>query len=69
MLWKSIKNKESDRTLEIKGFMVYASQNLQGELTEEEQEFIQHLTDKLHKASRGFKHRGVRLKSLNILTS
>lgn len=64
--WRETSAAEAERTKSVRGFVVYASGNLGGEITEEEREFLRQLIDKVFKAARGHKYGSIRLKSINL---
>jgi len=65
LLWpkKCIK---SERTKEIKGFVVYEAVGLQGEPSEDEIAFLKALSRKLYKVAKGHHYGGIKLISLTL---
>jgi len=57
---------KSERTKEVRGFIVYQAVGLQGEPTEDEIAFLKGLARKLYKAAKGHQHAGIELKSLTL---
>jgi hypothetical protein len=60
-------NRESERTRELKGYIIYESAGLSGELNPNEKIFLEILEKRIRKKIKGFKSHGIQLKSFNIM--
>lgn len=60
-------NRRSERTKELKGYVVYEAIGLSGEINSSEKLFLEELEKKIRRKIKGFRSHNVQLKSFNIL--